>query len=234
MLGVLSALLALALTSCAGWGPLNSPLFRFTSDQAESPSVIPQPAQIMSLVGRFGFAHACPTEGRVYTAAHVAATVPRGTRKQFPSSYAWQQGDREGLVTASRYPAPSQFADVAFLDVVTGKPEMMLRAAEVNVGERVYWYEYNFSNKDEMLDLVLRESVLTKLVAGHFVTEDSFTQGASGGCVFNDRGEVIGIISFRLRVMNQARTKAEISSGLSRSGEQWVGVGVLLSDGWCW
>jgi hypothetical protein len=132
MLGVLSALLAFALTSCAGWGPLNSPLFRFTSDRAGSPSVIPQPAQIMSLVGRFGFAHACPTEGRVYTAAHVAAIVPSGTLKQFPASYVWQQGDKEGFATASKHSAPSWFADVAFLDVISGQTRSVL--ATVSTG----------------------------------------------------------------------------------------------------
>ena len=221
--GMVLALLVSMLCSCAGrdLAPSTSP---------ESPSIEPQPAQVMSLIGRFGLAHACPVNDHIVTAAHVATIIPRGSMSQYSASYVYQQGERTGLITMDTSHAPSRFVDIAWMRLEQGdSPVFNKRAAGLQVDDAVHWYEYEYGAGQAMLRLVRRDSIVTQMIAGHLVTEESPEHGASGGCIFNESGEVVGIVSFGLA-----------QEGTGKLGPfgykplEWSGVGVILTDEWGW
>ena len=53
---------------------------------------------------------------------------------------------------------------------------------------------------------------MTQVFAGHIVTRDPFVRGASGGCIFNEADEVVGIAVWNV-----------VS-----------GIGVVLTKKWNW
>ena len=198
-------MLLIGLTSCAGRGASSVP------DLAHD-SLIPQPAQVMSLIGRWGLAHACPVDEHILTAAHVAARM--GTDYgQYPMSYVYQQGAKSGLLTPSQDHPPSTFVDLAWFDVNLGDvPDFNPRAKTVSIGEKVYWFEFDYSRK-KVLRKEKIESKVSHVIAGHLSTDRPFTRGASGGCIFNEAGEVVGIPIWRIG---------------------YGGVGVQLTEQWNW
>jgi len=170
-------------------------------------SLIPQPAQVMSLIGRFGIGHACPVDDHIMTAAHVAVKMGRDYG-QYPMSYVYQQGPLTGLLGPSLDHPPSMYADLAWLDVTLGDtPIYNRRAQDVSIGDKIYWFEYDKSLHKEKVS-----SKVVQIIAGHIATKRPFASGASGGCIFNEANEVVGIPVWRLG----------------------VGVGVLLTEKWSW
>lgn len=143
----------------------------------------------MSLVGRFGFAHACPVDGRILTAAHVAEDWFPGHPAR-EKAYAWQQGVREGtVVNRTAY----EDRDLADLLLVSGEPFYFTRAAEPpEKGDVIYWFEYSYSP----LRVVRRRGRVTGIIAEHVSFYPAGVQGASGTCLFNTSGEVFGILTW--------------------------------------
>jgi len=208
-----SALLALTFTSCAG-GSTPMP------DQA-SPSVHEPSAQVMSLIGRFGLAHACPVEGRIITAAHVATHITSGYQ-QYPVNYVYQQGALKGFLAPIGPPLSSR--DISQMVVDIGdQPIYNPMAEKVEAGAGVYWFEYEYSSMEDMLRQVRRNAVVNRLVAGHVVFNAEPTAGSSGGCLFNEADEVVGIISFGLLVDG---------SEYKRKGAEYAGVAVNYTREW--
>lgn len=194
-------ILALVFMSCAG-RDLPVPDLAHASDD-------PQPAQVMSLIGRFGIGHACPVNEHIITAAHVAARVGRN-HEQYPMSYVYQQGTKTGLLKPSSDHPPSQHVDLGWLDVELGDvPYFNSLARDVYVGDKIFWFEYDKQFKKKRVD-----SKVVEVIAGHLVTKIPFARGASGGCIFNEDNEVVGIPVWRFSI--------------------GVGVGVMLTKKWPW
>jgi hypothetical protein len=55
-----------------------------------------------------------------------------------------------------------------------------------------------------------------RIVAGHIVLDESPTSGASGGCVYNAAGEVVGLVTFGMQTFDMERV-----GGVTALYEEW-------------
>lgn len=167
----------------------------------------------MSLVGRFGIGHACPVNGMIFTAAHVA-TSPKSDPSQAALGYVYSMGTRKGFVTGF---SPLLSRDLATMNVDIGDQPTYGRLAgraPVN-GDKIYWQEFNLTANP--LRGELRSGEITDVTTGHFVFKPEPSPGASGGCVINEQGEVYGIVIWGIGLGPRRGV------GVILSGEWWPG-----------
>lgn len=134
------------------------------------------------------FAHACPLQGGLLvTNAHVVAGV---------TWLRWSDAHGEGLARRI-YPGTSVLADadLALLQVVSGQVgrEFAVTPAPPRPGDRVFVRGFHSENRRTVLGGRTVTTKVTRIEAGHVIFEDDALGGSSGGCVFNERGEVVGI-----------------------------------------
>ncbi len=175
---IYAAMLALAV-GCSAKAPVRIPGIPFEVD----PSL-----QISTPNG--GGGHACPVNvngtNRIITASHVFWDT---------EVKAWTNGtytykDQEGFVRPSEY---SMFKDISFLEI-SGEVEY-LPSAKPQVGEQVFWFEYDFRTQENALRARRRTASVLRIVAGMIVMDGVPVSGASGGCLLNANGEVVGIVA---------------------------------------
>ena len=134
--------------------------------------------------------HACPVAGNVFTAGHVGVYRPTPKEADWPVNYAWSQGSLSGYASTNLV-SPSR--DLAILSTVGDSPEFNECASgPPAIGSRVSWFEYDF------LTTIERFAMVEELTAGHIQFDKTPKPGASGSCLFNEDGEVLGIVNWRL------------------------------------
>lgn len=149
---------------------------------------------VMRLFGRWGYAHACPVDGLVLTAAHVVNPFYRTLGlNTLLFGYNWSDMDgRRGYLDG--YSASTR-RDLGEMLVVAGEPRYYSRAtSEPQPGETLWWLEYNFADIPNAFAAKREQTTLIRLVAGHLITHPEPTYGASGSCLLNSENEVVGII----------------------------------------
>jgi len=145
----------------------------------------------LSLIGKHAMGHACAVNGKILTAAHVAA--PRMNGVETPQWYTWSDGVRGGWM---KFKVASPARDLAMMESDMGDtPRYNELALSAIAGEKVYWYQYNYANK-RVLQVSKREAIIERTIAGHIVMSNPPARGASGGCLFNEANEVVGIITW--------------------------------------
>ncbi len=159
---------------------------------------------ILRLVGRFSMGSACPvlTEGHhagVYalTNAHNTDLRPFDDVPLYP--YRWQNNYGDSGVAFPQSVFTSH--DLSWVRL-TPPPRMVytIAANRPSPGDRVYWSEFNFKSRKKAMAPVYRKAKVLRTVAGHIVIDKTPNPGASGSCVLNEAGEVVGIIAFAVRV----------------------------------
>ena len=150
---------------------------------------------VMHSIGRFGTAHSCPIGPSIaITAAHVID--PRWYDPDFklmPLRFSNDAGDIGVLMPAGVHSE----TDIGWMRISSRNEVKYYEIAEhgPSIEDKVYWIEYNFKKSRDAFRTERREAKVTRIVAGHIFTEDAPTGGASGGCVFNESGKVIAIVS---------------------------------------
>ena len=150
------------------------------------------------VIGNHGVASACAVNGYVITAGHVVApfTYYPGLYREMVG-YAWSdynEPPKQGYFTPG---AVSPFRDIGviFPDEDGDNPfQHKLSTSALQPGDHLRWIEYD--RGDDYFKCKEASGTVIRLIAGHIMIDGEATQGASGTCVFNDQGTVVGIISW--------------------------------------
>jgi hypothetical protein len=159
----------------------------------ESPE--PDMSAVMAIVGRFGIGSACPIgPDLVVTAAHMGDLRPfDATVGLYP--YPWSSDDGQtGIIVPVRVVTVADLALYAPVDSLDRFYPRAERAPEA--GETVWWQEYNFDSKDRAFEREVKKSRVLRVISGHIILREEVEGGASGSCVINGRGEVVGVVAF--------------------------------------
>jgi hypothetical protein len=174
---------------------------------------------VMHLMGRFTTGHACPCDGLILTAAHVAH--PLYLRPGYQNEtifYSWSDDLGHSGYLGSAFLHLSR--DLGELKVLTGQPAFYRHAKiEPKIGETLHWIEYDYKDKQKAYAPIRREAHLVRNIAGHLILNDSPVRGASGSCLFNSGNEVVGVIVWSVR----AGVTDYVGIAVSVAGQWWPG-----------
>lgn len=133
--------------------------------------------------------HACPVNGYVLTASHVV--YDEHFRQYLDVS--WSDGyHNEGFAAVS---AVHSALDISFLSMYEGDSPVYLPAGDATVGDKVFWFEYDFRTQKNAMRARRRFAYIIREVAHYYVLDESPVSGASGTCLINKDGQVVGIIN---------------------------------------
>lgn len=180
----LAALLLLALVGCSGCAQRDFPF------PAGLPGIPLDLDPSIALATVEGGGHACAVGGHVLTARHVMQD--RQTRQYVAA--AWSDGrGSEGFASVVVGHAA---LDIALLDlmVTRGDGVVFLSRGEAKVGDRVYWFEYDFRTRPNAMRARRRVAKVLRIVAQHYILDDVPVGGASGSCLINEQGQAVGIV----------------------------------------
>ncbi len=151
----------------------------------------PDLSRVAVLIGEDGFGHGCPvSEYVLLTAKHVAyghQEVHGGPRTG--STYGVEVDGAHGIASAVMY---SQGFDMALMKTTVKIREPYRIASSVKEGDRVWLIQYSREKKKAFRPEVVEAKVVT-ILPDHLILDDFGMPGASGGCVVNGDGEVVGI-----------------------------------------
>jgi hypothetical protein len=81
------------------------------------------------------------------------------------------------------------------------------------------WIEYDHESLESAYAPRLRQATLIRPLAGYLVLDSAPVKGASGSCLFNSQGEVVGIIAWGVRT----GSGDAVGVAVSVSGPWWPG-----------
>lgn len=135
-----------------------------------------------------GGGHACPVAGAVVTAKHVMWDEENKT--YLMASWSAQNGAEGGAGVAGE----SWIKDLVRLTLVGGEVSYLATGATPVAGDRVHWFEYDFRTTANAYRSRRRVAEVLRVVAGHIIFNAAPVPGASGTCLVNTNGEVVGIV----------------------------------------
>jgi hypothetical protein len=171
----------------------------------------------MRMMGRWGFAHACPVDGFILTAAHVVNPFSNTAGLTgLLVGYAWEDGyGNRGYVKGA---GASLDRDVGVLTLESGVPVYYRHAEEAPaIGDLLYWVEYDYERKSTVFEQKSRRGELLRIVPGHLVLDREPAKGASGGCLLNANGEVVGLIVWG----QPTKSQRVVAVAVAVYGEWW-------------
>ena len=187
---LLQVVLLATLVGCGGVRIETAPAF----------PAVPLPSDhVVRVMNSYAFASACAVGPYVFTAAHVLKPFDETPfLHDMMVGYAWS--DPSGLSGLFDPMNASAYRDIAILVPTGGDLPIYQTVAKVppQVGDTVRWIEYSREGEDvayeDYFAPVERFASVTRLVAGHIAFDDSPTAGASGSCLFDSSGDVVGVV----------------------------------------
>lgn len=150
---------------------------------------------VMRIFTKDGFAHACPADGIIWSAGHVIER--EGPFRTLLRDYTWSDerggfGYLEGYLTL-----PTM--DLGVFHLSSGDPAYYAIAKELpEPGDRLYWIELDYSGIGNLFLAKKRSAEFVRIISKHMVMDELPNKGASGGCLFNEDNDVVGIVTWRL------------------------------------
>jgi hypothetical protein len=147
----------------------------------------------LSLAGRFSVAHACPVSPEwALTAAHVLDPRPFEPKAPLvPYRFESYRGE-EGLAQPQSVLASS---DLGWLHLNVKVSKFYTYGPKPVKGDKVYWVNLK-TNRDNFHEMDVVDAEVVNVVAGLIFTKGTEPKpGASGGCLLNVDGELVGIVS---------------------------------------
>jgi len=151
---------------------------------------------VMSLLAVESIGHACPVNGRVYTAKHNVYNYRAPESKQETRGFAWEDGHgNKGIAHTLFW---SSYFDLAMLITPEGEPEFYERGENPESGSTVRWVEYS-RVKEEAFNQEIGKAKVIHSIAGYIFLDELPTPGSSGSCLIDESGKAIGVIVWGLR-----------------------------------
>lgn len=159
----------------------------------------------LAIFTAYGSGHGCAVRGDIFTAAHVMRVA-----RQDINRASWS--DSSGKFGYAQVVVRSTAKDLVVLhNLGLGSgPEYHKLANPARAGDPVFWVEYDFSEAKLAFDPVFRTAVVQKRIAQHYILSETPVQGASGGCLFNAAGDVLGVMAWGLTMYNGEKIGAAV------------------------
>jgi hypothetical protein len=148
---------------------------------------------VLHLMGRHNIGHACPIDENVaLTAAHV--TDSRWWDDTPLSAFRYSNDNGQSGIAL-----PAGVHSEVDLGWIKVGPDPVTFYEVSNIppveDDKIFWVEYNTKKEKNAFETERRESRVLRVVAGHIYMKDPPKSGASGGCLFNESGKVVGIVT---------------------------------------
>jgi hypothetical protein len=147
----------------------------------------------MAVFGEKSMAHACPVDGVILTAKHVTNQNPNG-------AFWSDQYGNSGVLHV--WPMDT-VRDLGRFSVDTGDIPVYHKLAEApEIGDEVYWIEYDWSSPKNAMQPKRREAKIVNRLGGYLILDEEPTPGASGSCVLSKANTVLGVLSWGQEMHN--------------------------------
>ena len=87
-------------------------------------------------------------------------------------------------------------SDIALIALGAPSPVYAELGPSPKVGDRIRWVEYDWRMRDRFMNPIGREAKVIGIWAGLLVLDGGVTEGASGGCAYNDAGQAVGLMTW--------------------------------------
>ena len=165
---------------------------------------------------RMGTGHGCAVNGLVLTNAHMVDPRDRDDFGQ-PHTVRFRYEFPSGQVGRGSSLFISSVADLAVVELDQVPPSGYAELApKPKEGDTIHWLEYDFRKRKNIFKDRWQEAKVTHIFTGDVLLDREVVRGASGGCAFNEEGQVIGIVTYG---MTTADSKA--STGITGLWGDW-------------
>ena len=189
------------------------------SRRAVQPPSDPDTSSVLRLVGRYGLGHGCPVDGVILTAGHNIDPWSWAERSPYLGrlvSFSWEDSGGNSGYAHGAYVHPAR--DLGVLHVTNGTPAYYpLASEEPEIGDVLIWREYDRSAKRRAYHRKIQRARLVNSFAGNLIMEEPPHHGASGACVFDVAGHVVGIVTWQTPLESGER----IGHAVSVVGAWW-------------
>lgn len=193
--------LCVLLVSCAGRRDFVGP----PVPELEDPGV--------ALSNPGGLGRGCPADGVIYTARHVLEN-----RRNPGEFFGALWTDRLGNSGWAKHTGHSSIADVGILIPQDNGPKQIRMAKTAPLpGDTVHWWGYDYRDRARALAGHKRQATIIRHEAGLWVLSELPNPGASGGCLLNDAGDVVGIIVWGIQLHDRSGVGLAVNLMIGRT-----------------
>lgn len=182
-------------------------------------------SRAVTLAGYDGLARGCPISPLlILTARHVARSS-KDDNGNIENSY--MRMEYMGRVGQARYLSHALTSDIAYM--VPSFPleqHYTLSSQPARMGDIVLFLDFNRDVGKAMEDILIKVKV-QRVVAGHLYFSGIGDPGASGSCVWNQAGDVVGIMSAISPLVTYKATRdgnPKVNTLLGRAVSVWQGA----------
>ncbi len=169
----------------------------------------PKPEQFSFAMSVFkgGYGHGCAVNSLTITAAHMIDPRIRGDFEA-PKAMHFRYEFLSGLYGSGHSTSMSKVTDLAVVELDQDPPMgyAVLSPIPPEIGEKIRWVEFDFRKQKNVFKPRWRDAKVVNIRLGEILLDKEATAGASGGCAFNESGEVVGLVTSMTRTNDGKRS----------------------------